>query len=171
MPRERLIHAGRFLHFLERDGWEFVRRGNASAVVAVVARTDEDAILVVEQHRRPLDARVLELPAGLVGDDGDHDLLAAAQRELIEETGYRAGQLAVIGRGPSSAGLCDEIITLVGARGLERVGPGGGVDGEDITVHAVPHADAEGWLLACQEAGLLIDPKVWAGLYLFTSLR
>ena len=62
-------------------------------MVAIIAVTDEDKLLLVEQHRPPVNQTVLELPAGLVGDLSDHpmeDLEQAAQRELLEETGYRA---------------------------------------------------------------------------------
>ncbi|MDA3962260.1 MAG: NUDIX hydrolase [Planctomycetota bacterium] len=170
---DTLIHHGRFLDYYTRDGWEFVRRNNASDVVAVIACTADDDVVLVEQVRKPLGEngmRVIELPAGLVGDDGNQDVVVAAQRELEEETGFRAAQLAVVSRGPSSAGLCDEIITMVCARGLERVGPGGGLPGENITVHLVPRDEVEAWLMECSEAGLLVDPKVWAGLYIWASL-
>ena len=186
---DELIHQGRFLGYYRRGGWEFVKRANASAVVAIAACTDDGEVVLVEQHRLPLGTdgqRTIELPAGLVGDDGDHDLVAAAQRELVEETGFEAAELAVprsgsgraassgpgaaelavVTTGPSSAGLTDELITFVVARGLSRVGPGGGVAGEDITVHLVPRDAVDEWLLARAADGLLIDPKVWAGLYL-----
>lgn len=165
---DQLIHRGRFLEYRSRDGWEFVRRANASAVVAVAAMTDDRRVVLIEQERLPLGTqgqRVIEVPAGLVGDDGDHNLLAAAQRELEEETGFRAAQLAVLTAGPSSAGLCDEIITFFAAKGLEQVGTGGGVAGEAITVHLVPRDEVDDWLLERAEHGLLIDPKVWTALY------
>lgn len=166
---DELIHHGRFLDYHRRNGWEFVRRTNASAVVAIAAMTDDQRVVLVEQQRIPLGEsgrRTIELPAGLVGDDGDHDLLASAQRELVEETGFEASELAEVTTGPTSAGVSDECVTFVVARGLHRVSPGGGVAGEDITVHLVPRDEVDAWLLECNESGLLIDPKVWAGLYL-----
>lgn len=167
---DTIPYRGKFLHFIERDGWEFVRRANAHAVVAVAARTRADEIVLIEQRRKPLGedgACVIELPAGLVGDDGaEDDLLAAANRELAEETGYRAGHLELAGAGPSSAGLTDEIISFVIADRLDQIGPGGGVDGEDIRVHPVPLERVDDWLGRHLAAGRMVDPKVWAGLYL-----
>jgi len=171
---DELVHHGRFLDYLQRDGWEFVRRTNASAVVAIAAQTPDGAVVLVEQTRRPLGEqgrRVIEPPAGLVGDDGDHDLLAATQRELEEETGFRAGQLALLPSGPTSAGVSDEVVTFVAARELERVGGGGGVGDEAIRVHLVPRDAVDDWLLGCHEAGLLVDPKVWAVLYFLDRLE
>ena len=165
---EHSHYRGRFLEFLQRDRWEFVRRTNASAVVAIAALTLADEVILIEQERPTLGAagqRVLELPAGLVGDDGNHDLLIAAQRELEEETGYRAAELRYIGAGPSSAGVTDEIISLVRATGCERVAEGGGVEGEDIQTHLIPRSEVRDWVAARSAEGMLVDPKVWAGLY------
>ena len=91
-------YRGRYLNLVERAGWEYRTRSNASAVVVIIAVTDDDRLLLVEQLRRPLEARVIELPAGLVGDTGDpeEDVLEAANRELVEETGFEAESLEVI---------------------------------------------------------------------------
>ena len=63
-----------------------------------------------------------------------------------------------------SAGLSTERVRIFRARGLERVGPGGGVDGEAITVHLVPLASAEREIAAWREAGGVIDVKLYAAL-------
>jgi ADP-ribose pyrophosphatase len=155
---------GRFLSLLECERWEFVSRSNASAVVVIVAVTESGELLLVEQFRRPVESRVIELPAGLVGDhaDPDESVLDAAGRELIEETGFRARELSVIMECPSSAGLTDEIITFIRADGLERVGPGGGDENEDIQVHAVPLARIDDWL---ENQSNPLDPKIFTALY------
>ena len=64
------IFEGKHVLVIERDGWEFVERKNGKEAVAVIALTDDDELILVEQYRRPVDARVIDLPAGLVGDDG-----------------------------------------------------------------------------------------------------
>jgi ADP-ribose pyrophosphatase len=161
-----ILHTGRFLELVEDGHWEFVRRLNASAVVGIVAVTPAGELLLVEQQRIPIGTAVIELPAGLVGDEGaDDTVLTAAARELEEETGWRAGQVHTLARGPSSAGLANEIVTLVRAKNLSRIGPGGGVAGESIIVHHIPLAGISVWLSAGAAAGKLIDHKVHAGLW------
>ncbi len=160
-------YRGRFLGLQERDRWEYAFRTNASGVVALVPVTDAGELILVEQYRIPVRSRVIELPAGLAGDTGDSDesLKTAALRELIEETGYRAGYLEELVTGPSTAGMSDEILTIFFAGGLEKVGPGGGDGNEDITVHQVPLENASQWLESRMAEGTMVDPKVYAGLF------
>lgn len=162
---------GRYLSMLERDGWEFVSRSNASGVVALVAVTGENEIILVEQYRKPVAASVIEIPAGLVGDheDPDETVLVAAARELEEETGYTAMQLKVLMECPSSAGMSDEVITFVIARGLSRTGPGGGDDSENIVTHAVPLDTVNDWLSRQRANGKMLDPKVYSALHWLQS--
>src|SRR5580693_7412923 len=104
------LHRGRHLELVEDHGWEYVQRRNASAVVGILAVTPAHELLLVEQHRIPVGGPVIELPAGLVGDeDADEDIAKAAARELIEEAGWSPSQCAVLAKGPSSAGLTSEI--------------------------------------------------------------
>ncbi|MEL6797861.1 MAG: DNA mismatch repair protein MutT, partial [Planctomycetota bacterium] len=60
---------GRFLSLVSRNGWEFATRVNARGVVAVVATTEANELVLVEQFRPPVGRSVIEIPAGLVGDD------------------------------------------------------------------------------------------------------
>ncbi len=160
------LYAGRFLEMVQDDRWEFVRRRNASAVVGIIAVTPAGELLLVEQFRIPVGARVIELPAGLVGDEqADEDLATAAARELGEETGWEPAVCTVVARGPSSAGLTSEVTTLVLATGLRQVSAGGGVAGENITVHRIPLARVPEWLAERAASGVLIDHKIYAGLW------
>jgi ADP-ribose pyrophosphatase len=125
-------------------------------------------LLLVEQYRIPLHSRTIELPAGLVGDEpgmSGESLAKATKRELLEETGYSAEKIEILTTGPSSAGLTSELITLVMASGLKRIQAGGGVAHEAITVHEVPVKAVDEWLLKKEKERLLIEPKVYAGLY------
>jgi len=163
----KIHHSGRFLGLKERDQWEYAFRTNASGVVVLVPVTEAGEMVLVEQYRIPVQSRVLELPAGLVGDNGDleEDFETAARRELIEETGYHAASLQELLTSPSTPGMADEIITIYFASGLERVGPGGGDGNEDITVHHVPLESAIEWLDARRTEGIMLDPKIYAGLF------
>lgn len=62
---------------------------NASAAV-ILPRNDEGAVLLIRQFRLPCREKLWELPAGRC--DPGEEPLETAQRELIEETGYRAAQ-------------------------------------------------------------------------------
>ena len=166
-PRE-ILYEGDWLRLVRRGHWESCERkhGKGMAVI-IVAATPDDDVLFVEQYRVPLGARTIEMPAGLVGDEFAHDTLeAAAIRELEEETGWKPSRVQVLLIGPTSAGMSSERIAFVRAEGLVRTGEGGGVAGEDITVHAVPRAQAPQWLLQKQAEGYELDLKLWAGLWM-----
>ena len=160
-------YKGRYLSLLERDGWEFASRSNATGVVVLVAVTDSKEIVLVEQFRKPVGKHVIELPAGLVGDldDSLETTLIAAARELHEETGFEAARMEILMECPSSAGMSDELISFVRASGLHRTGPGGGDDSEDIQVHTIPLDQVDNWLQEQIDAGKPMDPKIYAALY------
>jgi ADP-ribose pyrophosphatase len=69
---------------------EIVENGGAVAIVPI---DEHSQVVLVKQYRHAVRAVVTEVPAGKL--DGDEDPLEAAQRELAEETGYRAGHFAV----------------------------------------------------------------------------
>jgi len=168
MSGARTVYEGRYLRMVVRGHWEYVERTHAQGMaVIIIAVTPEDRVLFVEQYRVPLQARTIEMPAGLVGDDHASDTLEeAARRELIEETGWQAGRVQVLLTGPTSSGMSGERIAFVRATQLTQVGAGGGVGGEDITVHAVPRAEAPAWLMAKAREGFEVDLKLWAGLWM-----
>jgi ADP-ribose pyrophosphatase len=166
---DTILADGRFLRLRRKpSGWEYCERTNCHWAVVIAAMTDDRRVLLVEQPRPPVDGRVIELPAGLVGDSpelSEESWIVAARRELMEETGYEADHLEEVARGPLSPGLSTERIVLVRARGLRRIASGGGVDAEDIKVHEVPLESLEQWLRERMAEGIQVDPKLFAGVY------
>jgi len=165
---DAVLGSGKYLCLRRRNRWEFVERAGVTEVAVIIAITPNHEAVFVEQHREPVAASMIEWAAGLVGDEEGDDgepLLEAANRELEEETGFRANQLSVLAQGPSSGGLASEIITFVRAEGIERIGDGGGVGHEEINTHLVPLSEVDAWLKARASEGFLVDPKVYAGLY------
>jgi ADP-ribose pyrophosphatase len=167
MP-DRIVAETRFLRLVDRDGWSFVERPNSRGVVVIIALTPQRRLLFVEQYRAPVGGRAIEFPAGLMGDEPGHeheDPVSSAGRELVEETGYRAGELELVSSPATSPGMANELVHFVLAWDLVRVGPGGGIAGEDITVHEVALDDARAWLRERERAGLVVAAKVYAGLF------
>ena len=165
---KQTLYEGQWLRLVRIGHWESCERTHAQGMaVIVIAVTPADEVLFVEQFRVPLGARTIEMPAGLVGDDHAEDTLVdAARRELIEETGWSPGRVEVLLTGPTSSGMSNERIAFVRARELVRVGEGGGVDDENIIVHAVPRAQAPAWLMRKRAEGFELDLKLWAGLWM-----
>ncbi len=156
---------GKYVLVLERDGWEYVERKRGKEAVVIIASTDDEKLILVEQYRRPVDANVIEWPAGLIGDDGENDPAATAKKELEEETGYRCERVELMAKGPSSSGITSEIVHFYRAYGLTKVSKGGGIGEEKITVFLVDRENVREWLRARERDGAVIDTKVWGGLY------
>ncbi|HVF33913.1 MAG TPA: NUDIX hydrolase [Candidatus Saccharimonadia bacterium] len=168
MTETETLFNGRWLRVKRRGSWEYCERVNPAGAVIIIALTDDDELVFVEQFRVPVQRTTIEMPAGLIGDEAgnaDESALDSARRELEEEAGYRADRMEVVMHGPVSAGLTTETATFVRATGLTRVGAGGGNGTEEIVVHHVPRVDAPRWLADRMRAGYSIDPKLYAGLY------
>jgi ADP-ribose pyrophosphatase len=163
------IFEGKKILVLEREKWEYVERKKATEAVAIIALTEDDEVILTEQFRQPVKSRVIDWPAGLVGDEGVNDPVATAKKELEEETGFRCERVELLARGPSSPGITSEIVSLYRAHGVTRVGKGGGVEGEKITVHVVPRSNVARWLQEREKDGVLIDLKLWSGLHFVTT--
>ena len=157
-----IMWQGKFITVKKQGRWEYVGRSRGIRAAVLVA-IDAGHILLVEQYRVPLGRNCIELPAGLIGDDAGHEnepAEIAAARELEEETGYRPSEVETIGEFASSPGMVSETFTLIRARGLEKVSEGGGLPGENITVHRVPLADIAAFVASQRAAGTMIDVRV-----------
>ena len=101
----------------EAVGREVVEHPGA---VAVLALDPEERVLLVRQYRHPVGRLLWEIPAGL-RDVAGEPLRATAERELLEETGYRASEWSVLADPYSSPGISTERIRIFLARGPVRV--------------------------------------------------
>ena len=164
---DEVMWQGRFITARKKGKWEYVSRARGIRA-AVILAIDEDEngdehVILVEQFRVPLGRPCIELPAGLIGDhdhtEGEDDAVAAT-RELEEETGYHAARMEVIGEFYSSPGMVSESFTLLRAHGLTKVGEGGGVEGENITVHRVKLAGIADALKDWRARGYAIDVRM-----------
>lgn len=165
----KTLGAGDYLALVANDHWEWAQRPAQHDAACMIATDTAQKLILVEQYRHPLSARAIELPAGLVGDEKGREteaLLSAAARELEEETGYQSEDWRFVMRAASSAGLTSEMPAFVEAKNCKKVGPGGGVDDEDIETHVIDLDTAERWLLEKSSAGALIDVKVYLGIAL-----
>jgi len=161
------VFEGKWLRMKKRGRWEYAERTNKDGMaVIIVAVTPEAKLLFVEQFRVPVDCRTIEMPAGLVGDtDAGESLELAAERELLEETGWQAARIEVLMSGPTSSGMSNERVAFVRATQLTRIHAGGGDASEEIIVHEVPIAEAPRWLSQKMAEGYALDAKLWAGIW------
>lgn len=163
-----VLYAGKFLRLMKQGRWEYIQRVTRDHAVIIIGLTPQQEVVLIEQWRIPAGGKVIEWPAGLVGDTAATEgeaLEATARRELMEETGYTAEKFIQVFSGPPSPGIASETITWFRAHGLKKIGPGGGEGGEDISVHTVPLREVDDWLSRWQAKGGKVDPKVYAGLY------
>lgn len=89
----------------KRSKREIVAHPGAVAVVALTAARE---LLLVKQYRKPAEKFMLEIPAGVPGKKESG--LAAARRELEEETGWRASRVRLVWTGFTSPGYSNEVL-------------------------------------------------------------
>lgn len=124
--------------------------------VMVIGLLDDGQVVLERQYRHPMGQVMLEFPAGKL--DAGEGSRACAERELREETGYRAREWAFAGRLSPTVAYSDEIIDIWFARGL-TAGDRQLDEGEFLDViSATPQEVLE----ACRD-GAIIDGKSVAG--------
>lgn len=87
--------------------------------VVVIPVLDDGRLLFENQYRYPLHRDFLELPAGKI--DAGEEILVTAKRELLEETGYEAGEWRYLGVMHPCIGYSDERIEIFLAKSLKKV--------------------------------------------------
>ncbi len=156
-----IMWQGKFITAVKDGKWEYVSRPNNISAAVIIA-IDDGHIILVEQYRVPIGKNCIELPAGLVGDQhAQEDVLNAANRELEEETGYRADRLENMGEYYSSPGMVSESFTLVRAHGLTKISDGGGIDDENIIVHRVSLNAVHEFIAQKQSENIALDGKIF----------
>jgi ADP-ribose pyrophosphatase len=158
----REVFRGRLIR-VEVETWsagerEVVRHPGACAVVAL---TSEGDVLLVRQFREAVRETLLEIPAGIFDIDRE-DPVACASRELLEETGYRASNIRVLGSIYTSPGFADERIQLFQAEAR----PEGEVE-DGMELVRMPLKEA----LEAVRDGRIKDAKTVAGLLLVWAAR
>lgn len=145
------------------DGQRFERDVvHHPGAVSVVALTDTDEVVMVRQYRAAVDRELLEIPAGKRDVDGEPVELTA-RRELVEEVGYEAGSLEILGQFFNSPGFCDEHSYVFIARDLR--GTQSDVDGIEehhMTVEHIPLERCRGLIAS----GEIVDAKTIIGVLL-----
>ena len=138
---------------------EYIRHPGA---VGIVALFDDGRLVLERQFRYPHGREFIEIPAGKL-EPGEPPL-ETARRELLEETGYSAGQWSRLGVIHPSIAYTDEAIELFIARKLEKRQRS--LDqGEFLEVLIVPLKEA----LAMIRDGRITDAKTVAGILLTTA--
>jgi 8-oxo-dGTP pyrophosphatase MutT (NUDIX family) len=165
--KRETVYEGRFLRCLiltyrDPEGilrqWEAVERVNCDGIVAIVPVTGEGEMILIRQFRPPVDAYVIEFPAGL--NDRGENAEEVASRELLEETGYEAKEMTFLAKGPLSSGSSREVLTVYLAKGLEFKGIVQREETEDIEVMKIPVDAVFETLSRLAEEGNLVDLKI-----------
>lgn len=137
---------------------ELVRTGGAVGIVPLL--DDGDSVLVLRQFRAAVGDLLLEIPAGMLDVEGEPPE-DCARRELVEEVGHTARDLAFLYRARVAAGFSDHVITVFLATGLTEVGADRqGPEERHMTVERLSLREAP----ALIAAGELVDSKTITGL-------
>ena len=134
---------------------EYIRHPGAVVVLPI---TDSGELILERQHRYALGRDFIEVPAGKI--DPGEQTLACAQRELLEETGYKAREWSYVTTVYPCIGFADEKLTYFLAKGLEYEGHRRDAD-EFLEIFTLPLEQA----LAMVKSGEICEVKTVIGLF------
>lgn len=172
----RIAYQGKYLRVVNkefrtasgREGtWEAIERLNVygSGGVVIIPVTRHRELILEKNYRVPIESWVIQFPAGLTDKAGESEE-DTARRELLEETGYRAGELIRIeARTPLAPTLTPTMGTHFLARDVEFAGKIDGDLNEEIEVLKVPLADMGTFLLELPD-DVMLDLRVPGILWL-----
>ncbi len=144
-PKHQTTSIGDFKVFsLRKDVIESPRTGarhdfyvlEAGPWVNVVPITPDGEVVLIEQYRHGIESVTLEIPGGMV--DADESPMAAAARELLEETGYRAEMMVPLGTSHPNPAILNNTLYTYLAAGAKKVAEPSPEAGEDISVVTLP---------------------------------
>ena len=143
---------------------DVVRHSGSVVILAVDVRRSQPYVLLERQYRHAAQGYLWELPAGRI-DKGENPL-AAAKRELLEETGYTAARWKRILKFYASPGFVAETMNIYLARGL-RAGTAQPEADEVIQQRLIPLKDAARWVMR----GTICDAKTICGVLWLSQHR
>ena len=162
--RSEMVYSGNFLQ-VQRDEVrlpdgktatrEFIRHPGAVVILPVF---EDGTVLLERQYRHPVGQIVIEFPAGKI--DPGEDILACAQRELQEETGYSASDWQFLCTVHNALGYSDERLEFFIARHL-TAGVSRPEEGELIETFRLPLETLMAWV----QAGRVTDVKTIVGAF------
>ncbi len=165
MPENKIVFEGVRFH-VERvwrgDRPRDVMRHPGAAVILPLV--DDDHVCLIKNYRIAVEQTLLELPAGTLEPNEPPEI--TAERELEEETGYRADKIELLTIYYPSPGVMDERMFMYVATGLTMHAPAR-EEGEEIENHVVTLSAAK----AMVQDGRIADGKTIAGLLYYFQFR
>lgn len=164
LQNRRIVYDGKLLRVFEdtvaQENGRLARREIVEhpGGVGVVALTDDDHVVLVRQWRHAISGALWEIPAGTRNPNEAPE--STAQRELGEETGYRAARWRALGSSPLAPGYSSEVMHYFVARDLEA-GAMGTDEDEQLEVAIMDRREVAALVDACR-----VDAKTIAGLAL-----
>lgn len=137
-------------------------------VVCVVAETEAGQLIMERQYRHAVNEVLTEIPAGIV--EKGEDPLEAAQRELMEETGFGGGTWTPLGEEYAQGGVQDNKMYSFYAKGVKPTSQRHLDVSEDIAVHLIDKAEVLGMLINGDIRQAPISPALWKYFALYTDL-